>query len=57
VIVKSGAVEMQPLLRLSPDDRKERQRSRCRIAEYRRKPPILVPAVHPHVNQLYRACW
>lgn len=47
VIVKSGKLEMRSLLRLSCGGRKERQCSRGRIAEYRRKPPILVPAVHP----------
>jgi len=49
-IVNFGKLEMWSLLRSSSDGRKEWQRSPCHIVEYRRKPPILVPAVRPFVD-------
>lgn len=57
VIVNSGKLETRSLLWLSSGGRKEWQCTPCRIVEYRRKPPILVPAVHPSVSQLFRVCW
>ena len=56
-IVDSGKLETRSLVWSSSGGRKEGQCSRGRIVEYRRKPPILAPAVHPSVGQLFRACW